>query len=71
MLAGQLRALLLPALITATPAGVCAARATRLLSIGDATTSQRSQELASAGASTIVQSLADLTLRLRAWPRPN
>lgn len=58
------------AVITATPAGIGAARATRLASIGYATTSERSHELTSAGASSTVPSLTDLTLRLRARPRP-
>ena len=59
------------ALITAWTASIDAARKTGTQAIGYATTPGTSQSLTAAGAACIVQSLADLTLRLRARPLPN
>lgn len=56
------------ALITATPADVQVARDIGLHTIGYARTSADRRHLASAAPATIVPSLADLTLRLRARP---
>jgi beta-phosphoglucomutase-like phosphatase (HAD superfamily) len=58
------------ALITASAAGIDAARKTGTHTIGYPTTPSTSQNLTAAGATCIVQSLADLTLRLRARPLP-
>ena len=59
------------ALITASVTGIDAARKTGIHAIGYATTPGTSQNLTDAGTTCIVQSLADLTLRLRARPLPN
>jgi beta-phosphoglucomutase-like phosphatase (HAD superfamily) len=56
------------ALITATIEGVQAAHDTGLQLIGYATTPTISDRLTAAGATCIIPSLADLTLRLRARP---
>jgi beta-phosphoglucomutase-like phosphatase (HAD superfamily) len=59
------------ALITASSAGIDAARGAGSLSIGYALTPATRQHLSTAGAGTVIPSLADLTLRLRARPLPN
>jgi myo-inositol-1(or 4)-monophosphatase len=59
------------ALITASSAGIDAARATGSLSIGYALTPAARQHLSTAGAGAVILSLADLTLTLRARPLPN
>jgi beta-phosphoglucomutase-like phosphatase (HAD superfamily) len=59
------------AVITATAATVQDARHSGLATIGYAATSNAGQQLASAGADSLLPSLADLTLRLRARPLPN
>ena len=59
------------ALITASITGIEAARTTGAHSIGYATTPDTSEHLTAAGARSVIPSLADLTLRLRARPLPN
>jgi beta-phosphoglucomutase-like phosphatase (HAD superfamily) len=59
------------ALVTASITGIDTARKTGTHAIGYATTPGASQNLTDVGATCIVQSLADLTLRLRARPLPN
>lgn len=59
------------AVITVSPDSVSTVRIAGAEVIGYAATSEHAQKLASAGASCTVQSLADLTLRLRARPLPN
>jgi myo-inositol-1(or 4)-monophosphatase len=59
------------ALVTATAATFKEARQAGLATIGYATTPDARRELVSAGAGTVLPSLADLTLRLRARPLPN
>lgn len=59
------------ALITAKTTGIGIARTSGAHAIGYATTPGRGQGLTRAGASCVIQSLADLTLRLRARPLPN
>jgi len=59
------------ALITASVTGIDTARKTGTHAIGYATTPETSQNLTDAGATCVVQSLADLTLRLRARPLPS
>jgi beta-phosphoglucomutase-like phosphatase (HAD superfamily) len=59
------------AVITATAAGIHAARTTGTMSIGYATTLTTSEGLAAPRAACTISSLADLTLRLRARPLPN
>jgi len=59
------------ALITATESGVQSARNAGLATIGYAATPNASHRLAAAGADSLLPSLADLALRLRARPLPN
>lgn len=59
------------ALITASPAGIDAAHGLGAQPIGYARTPADREHLADAGATCIIPSLADLTLRLRARPLPN
>jgi myo-inositol-1(or 4)-monophosphatase len=59
------------ALITASPAGISAARSTGTQTIGYAATPGTTETLTTAGVECTVTSLADLTLRLRARPLPN
>ena len=59
------------ALITASPAGIDAASRLGAQPIGYARTPADREHLADAGATCIIPSLADLTLRLRARPLPN
>jgi len=59
------------AFITASPAGVDAAHTVGTQPIGYARTPADREHLAEAGATCIIPSLADLTLRLRARPLPN
>ena len=59
------------ALITASPAGIDAAHGIGAQAIGYARTPADREHLAEAGATCIIPSLADLTLRLRARPLPN
>jgi beta-phosphoglucomutase-like phosphatase (HAD superfamily) len=59
------------ALITASPAGIEAAHAAGAHPIGYAASPSIRELLADAGATCIIPSLADLTLRLRARPLPN
>jgi myo-inositol-1(or 4)-monophosphatase len=59
------------AFVTAIPTGVQAAHDIGLPIIGYAATATSSGPLTGAGASCIIPSLADLTLRLRARPLPN
>ena len=59
------------AAITAAAATVKDARNTGLATIGYATTPSARQQVTSAGADSLLPSLADLTLRLRARPLPN
>ena len=59
------------AVITATAATVQNARNSGLATIGYAATPSAGQQLTSAGADSLLPSLADLTLRLRARPLPN
>lgn len=59
------------ALITASPAGVRAADNSGAQPIGYAATPADRQHLADNGATCVIPSLADLTLRLRARPLPN
>jgi myo-inositol-1(or 4)-monophosphatase len=59
------------ALVTASAAGIETARSTGTQLIGYATTPTTSDRLTAAGATCIIPSLADLTLRLRARPLPN
>lgn len=58
-------------LITASPAGTDAAHGVGAQAIGYARTPADREHLAQAGATCIIPSLADLTLRLRARPLPN
>jgi beta-phosphoglucomutase-like phosphatase (HAD superfamily) len=59
------------ALITASAAGIDAAHGVGAQVIGYARTPADREHLAQAGATCIIPSLADLTLRLRARPLPN
>lgn len=59
------------AVITAAAATIQEARSTGYRTIGYAQTADIAQELISAGTDSLVLSLADLTLRLRARPLPN
>jgi myo-inositol-1(or 4)-monophosphatase len=59
------------ALITAAPAGIDAAHGVGTHVIGYARTPADREHLAQAGATCVIPSLADLTLRLRARPLPN
>jgi myo-inositol-1(or 4)-monophosphatase len=59
------------ALITASQAGIDAALSVGTRPIGYARTPADREHLAAAGATCIIPSLADLTLRLRARPLPN
>jgi beta-phosphoglucomutase-like phosphatase (HAD superfamily) len=59
------------ALITASPAGIDAAHSVGAHIIGYARTPADREHLAHAGATCVIPSLADLTLRLRARPLPN
>jgi myo-inositol-1(or 4)-monophosphatase len=59
------------AFITASPAGIEAAHDLGAQPIGYARTPSDREHLADAGATCIIPSLADLTLRLRARPLPN
>jgi myo-inositol-1(or 4)-monophosphatase len=59
------------ALITASPEGIDAAHGIGAQAIGYARTPSDRQHLADAGATCMIPSLADLTLRLRARPLPN
>jgi myo-inositol-1(or 4)-monophosphatase len=59
------------AFITASPPGIDAAHAVGVQVIGYARTPYDRELLAQAGATCIIPSLADLTLRLRARPLPN
>jgi myo-inositol-1(or 4)-monophosphatase len=58
-------------LITASPAGIDAAHGVGVQVIGYARMPADREHLADAGATCIIPSLADLTLRLRARPLPN
>jgi len=58
-------------LITASPVGIDAAHGIGAQAIGYARTPADREHLAQAGATCIIPSLADLTLRLRARPLPN
>ena len=58
-------------LITASPIGIDAAHGVSAQAIGYAPTPADREHLAEAGATCIIPSLADLTLRLRARPLPN
>lgn len=59
------------AFITGSPAGIDAAHGVGVQPIGYARTPSDREHLADAGATCIIPSLADLTLRLRARPLPN
>ena len=59
------------ALITASTAGIDAAHGVGAHVIGYARTPADREHLAQAGATCVIPSLADLTLRLRARPLPN
>ena len=59
------------ALITASPAGIDAAHGIGAQAIGYARIPADREHLADAGATCVIPSLADLTLRLRARPLPN
>jgi myo-inositol-1(or 4)-monophosphatase len=59
------------ALVTASADGIETARSTSTQLIGYAATPSNSDRLTAAGATCIIPSLADLTLRLRARPLPN
>jgi beta-phosphoglucomutase-like phosphatase (HAD superfamily) len=58
-------------LITASSVGIDAAHGIGAQAIGYARTPEDREHLAQAGATCIIPSLADLTLRLRARPLPN